>query len=80
MTAKQHDAPPPRWTRNSALARYLNISEMSLWRWQRDEKLGFPNAAVINGISYTDLNLIDGWMKARVVGRVELAAKKSRKA
>jgi hypothetical protein len=37
---------------------------MSLWRWKRDPKLKFPPAAVINGIEYNDLNLVDDWMRS----------------
>jgi hypothetical protein len=66
---KDEDDVRPRWARNAALARYLNISAMCLWRWQRDPDLDFPAASRINGISYTDLNLIDAWMRERVVDR-----------
>ena len=57
----------PRWTRNSALARYLNVSRMCLWRWQRDPRLNFPQPTVINKYSYTDLNQVDSWMRSRIV-------------
>ena len=32
-----------RLARNYELARYLNVSPQTLWRWQRDERLGFPS-------------------------------------
>ena len=35
--------------RKNLRARYGNISEMTLWRWEHDEKLGFPRAIDING-------------------------------
>jgi hypothetical protein len=54
----------PRWARNAKTARHLNVSGMSLWRWKRDPKLKFPPAAVINGIEYNDLNLVDDWMRS----------------
>lgn len=63
-------AAPSRWTRNSATARYLGVSNMCLWRWKRDARLAFPDPAVINGIEYNNLNLVDQWIKARVVSRV----------
>jgi hypothetical protein len=70
MSKKEHcDLPAPRWTRNSAVARYLNVSAMCLWRWQRDPKLNFPQPTVINKYSYTDLNQVDEWMRERVVDR-----------
>jgi hypothetical protein len=56
-----------RWARNASLARYLNISKMGLWRWQRDAELGFPAPSVINGISYTNLDHVDSWMRSRIV-------------
>jgi hypothetical protein len=61
----------PRWARNAVVARYLGISTMCLWRWSRDPKLGFPPPSNINGIDYTDLNLIDAWMKRRVIDRTK---------
>jgi hypothetical protein len=42
---------------------------MTIWRWRRDTKVGFPPASVINGIEYTDLDLIDHWMCDRIVNR-----------
>jgi hypothetical protein len=70
----------PRWTRNAALARYLNVSGMALWRWQRDPELSFPQPSVINGIKYTDLNQIDEWMRQRVVARTVKATTKKQAA
>jgi hypothetical protein len=68
MTKQQHDA-GGRWTRNSATARYLGVSAMSLWRWKRDPHLAFPDPAVINGIEYNNLDLVDKWIRSRVVSR-----------
>lgn len=59
-----------RFARNKALAEYLDVSAMSVWRWQRDAKLNFPQPTIINGIAYTDLDAVDAWMRARVVSRV----------
>lgn len=58
-----------RWVRNKVLATYLNTSLMTIWRWRRDPKVGFPPASVINKIEYTDLDLVDQWMRDRVVDR-----------
>ena len=63
-----------RWARNGQLAEYLNVTKMTIWRWQRDPDLAFPQPAVINAINYTDLDQVDEWMKARVVNRIERAA------
>ena len=63
-----------RWARNGQLAEYLNVTKMTIWRWQRDPDLAFPQPAVINAINYTDLDQVDEWMKARVVNRIGTAA------
>ena len=55
----------PRWARNGTVAKYFNVSDMTVWRWQRDANLNFPKPTVINKVSYTDLNLINRWMRAR---------------
>ena len=33
--AEPPEIKPPRWTRNAPLARYLNVSDMTIWRWKR---------------------------------------------
>ncbi len=48
-----------RFVRNKALAEYLGTTVMTIWRWRRDPKLNFPQATEINGVSYTDLDLVD---------------------
>jgi hypothetical protein len=58
-----------KWLRNSALARYIGVSNMCLWRWKRDPKLDFPAATVVNGIEYNDIDRIDEWMRSRLVKR-----------
>lgn len=63
-TSQKHQ--PRRLARNSELARYLNTSAMSIWRWQHDEKLKFPQPFVINNISYTDLEEVDEWLRSKV--------------
>lgn len=39
--------------------RYSDISDMTLWRWQHDEKLGFPPPIYINGRRYWDPDGLD---------------------
>ena len=58
-----------RWLRNVALAKYIGISYMTLWRWKLDPKLDFPAATVINGTEYNDIDAVDNWMRKRVVKR-----------
>jgi predicted DNA-binding transcriptional regulator AlpA len=59
---KVHEA---RWARNADLARYLGVSTMTLWRWQRDSRLDFPKPTIINGIARTDLSEVDAYMRER---------------
>ncbi|HEY8126129.1 MAG TPA: hypothetical protein VIF88_12010 [Methylocystis sp.] len=58
-----------RYIRNKALSEYLGVTPMTIFRWRRDPKLDFPQAAVVNGVEYTCLDEIDTWLKARVVNR-----------
>jgi len=58
-----------KWVRNGRLAKYLNISGMTLWRWKRDPALDFPKATVVNKIEYNDVDAVDRWMRQRVVKR-----------
>jgi predicted DNA-binding transcriptional regulator AlpA len=45
--------------------RFGNISEMTLWRWLRDESLGLPKPLVINRRKYFDLSEIETWERRR---------------
>jgi predicted DNA-binding transcriptional regulator AlpA len=75
--AKLQPQSEKRWTRNAALARYLNVSAMCLWRWQRDPRMNFPKPVRINKYAYTDLADVDQWMKERVV---DLTVKQKKRA
>jgi hypothetical protein len=55
-----------RYATNAALARYLGISTMTLWRWKNDPALDVPSAAVINGKERNDLVQWDRWLEARI--------------
>ncbi len=45
--------------------RFGSISPMTLWRWERDEKLSFPKATAINKRKYFDVSEIETWERAR---------------
>jgi hypothetical protein len=51
--------------RKNVRRRYGDISEMTLWRWEHDKKLGFPNAIDINGRKYYDLADVEAWERKR---------------
>jgi len=53
----------------SELAKYLNVSEMTLWRWKNDPGYDFPAAAKINSMEFNDLDKVDAWMEARISER-----------
>jgi hypothetical protein len=74
LIVSRKDGPGRRWVRNKRLAEYLDVTEMTVWRWKRDARLKFPLSSVINGIEYNDLDQIDEWLKARAVSRVVEAA------
>ena len=59
-----------RWVRNKQLAEYLGISRMTLDRWKKNPKLNFPAASEVNGIERNDLDLVDDWLRSRVVSRL----------
>ena len=52
-------------SRRKLRSRFGEISEMTIWRWERDEKLGFPKALTINGRRYYDIAEIEGWEHKR---------------
>lgn len=48
-------------TRKKILERFGGISVMTLWRWEHDQKLGFPKPTEINRRKYYDLAAIEEW-------------------
>ena len=57
-------------TRKKLRERYGDISQMTVWRWEHDEKLDFPGALNINGRKYYDLVEIEAWERRRAVAAV----------
>jgi predicted DNA-binding transcriptional regulator AlpA len=53
--------------RRKLRARFGGISDMTLWRWENDEKLAFPTAIEINGRKYYDLAEIEAWERTRTI-------------
>jgi hypothetical protein len=45
--------------------RYGDLSEMSLWRWERNPNLGFPTPKRINNRRYWKLADLETWERAR---------------
>ena len=55
-----------RWARNGETAKYLNVSNMTLWRWKNEPGYNFPPSAKINSMEFNDLDKVDEWMEARI--------------
>jgi predicted DNA-binding transcriptional regulator AlpA len=58
----------PLWPARDVLTRY-GISDMTLWRWLKDSKLGFPRPVVINRRRYFYEAELIAWERARVSRR-----------
>jgi predicted DNA-binding transcriptional regulator AlpA len=41
--------------------RYGGMSDMALWRWLRDDELGFPKPLVINGRRFWKASELTAW-------------------
>lgn len=54
-------------TRRKLRARFGDISEMTLWRWERDRELGFPKPLTIHGRKFYDLSQIEDWERSRAI-------------
>jgi predicted DNA-binding transcriptional regulator AlpA len=50
-----------------------NCSDMSLWRWQRDPDLGFPEPLRINGRRLWKLADLEAWERRRAASVREAA-------
>jgi hypothetical protein len=59
------NAPKQYITRRNVRRRYDDISEMTLWRWEHDERIGFPIAIEINRRKYYDLAEVEAWERKR---------------
>jgi predicted DNA-binding transcriptional regulator AlpA len=45
--------------------RYGGISDMCLWRWLRDQKLGFPQPLIIRKRRYWRTKKLEAWERAQ---------------
>jgi len=50
-------------TANQVRQRFGGISDMSLWRWMHDERVGFPQPLVINRRRYFRLADVEAFEK-----------------
>jgi len=55
-------------TSSQVRKRYGGISDMTLWRWLKDESLGFPKALVFNRRRYWALEDLDAFDSRKASG------------
>ncbi len=60
----QNYEPPTYLSSASVRARY-GVSDMSLWRWGRDDSLKFPAPLRINGRKFWKLSTLERWEASR---------------
>ena len=51
------------WLSAARLSALLGVTGMTLWRWQRDPKISFPQPTVINTRKYWNRADINEWMR-----------------
>ena len=57
-------------TSNQTCARVGGVSHMCLWRWQRDERVNFPQPIQINRRNYWRLGDLRRWQAERASQKV----------
>lgn len=62
--------------RRKLLGRY-GVTEMTLWRWERDPLLGFPPPVVINSKKFFDVDELEAWERKRRARPVRIVAEQA---
>jgi hypothetical protein len=84
MVSRPANAPPAsnpgpeeRYVNREQLREIIPTSDMTLWRWQRDPKIGFPASVKLgaDGRNYWWLPKVRAWMREREERRVPSAEK-----
>lgn len=66
QTAEKPSVRSPRLiTARTVLQKFDGMSEMTLWRWLRDDRLNFPQPVYILSKRYWREADIDGWIAQR---------------
>ena len=63
------------WLGGAQLAAMLGVTTMTIWRWERDQKLHFPQPTVIRDRKYWSRDDINNWMRAQAVGKANKVAR-----
>jgi predicted DNA-binding transcriptional regulator AlpA len=61
-------------TQKQLKARYGDVSDMTIWRWEHDRELGFPKSININRRKYYDLAELEAWERKRAASASGKAA------
>lgn len=62
------------WLGGAQLAAHLGVTTMTIWRWERDSKLNFPQPTVIRDRKYWSRNDINAWMRRMATGKANKVA------
>ena len=54
-----------QWLTGTQVAAYFSVTVMTIWRWERDPDLEFPQPNLIHDRKYWSRDIIDAWMKQR---------------
>ena len=54
-----------RYLPRAKLKTRYGVTEMSIWRWERDPLVGFPDPIIINGKKFYDLDELEAWEDRR---------------
>jgi predicted DNA-binding transcriptional regulator AlpA len=65
---------PPTYLPAGAVRARYGVSDMSLWRWLRDDALGFPAPIRINRRRFWKLAELEAWEASRANNEVNHAA------
>jgi predicted DNA-binding transcriptional regulator AlpA len=58
-----------RFLPDPAVQRRYSVSAMTLYRWDKNPKLGFPPPLRINGRKFRDVALLEAWERSRVAAK-----------
>ena len=56
-------------TTKQVKARYGGISDMTLWRWEHNSRIGFPQPLLINGRKFYAVVELEEWERRRTLRR-----------
>lgn len=62
------------WLGGAQLAALLGVTTMTIWRWERDSKLNFPQPTVIHTRKYWSRDDINAWMRRMATSKAKKVA------